>query len=77
MSIDSDVQAFQYVEDACKLTWLKSTFHYMHHFSSMKIYGILPVMRDGSCGYVTLDALSLIEIMLFFPMVKGKLDAER
>lgn len=47
MSIDPDMQAFQYVEDACRLTWLKNTFHHMHHFSSMKIYGILPVMRDA------------------------------
>lgn len=75
MSIDLDVQAFQYVEDACRLAWLKSTFHHMHHFSSMKIYGILPVMREALVA--TSDASSLVGIILFFPMVRGELNAGR
>lgn len=69
--IEPDMQAFQYVEDACRLTWLKSTFHHMHHFSSMKIYGILPVMRDALVATLHWTRYLLLEQFYFSRWLEG------
>lgn len=66
--IDPGVQTFHCAEVLSQT--LKSTFHCMHHFSSMKTYGIC---RSCMTLVATLHWMRhFVGIILFFPMVRGK-----
>lgn len=71
LPIDPGVQTFHCAKGTRRIRLKTTTTFPIHHFSSMKTYGMLPVMHVATLHWMRY----LVEIILFFPMIREKHEA--